>query len=166
MRQLYTFLLLLGIFTLSSCQEKSTEKTSTLPTVSEVNKEEVTPEVKEVESPPFYICYNSGSNPDLALSIYFDGKGVAQKARYKGQSASLDLKFEKEEYLEGGAHPTINEYYTEIYEGKPNGTYKLSHSGIWDYAVYTRKKDGKVFEFTIDHELAIVNDTYRETACY
>lgn len=116
--------------------------------------------------PDHFICYKSDNNSNLAISISFDKDGKALNVKYKGQEESIDLSFKKEEYLEGGAHPTIETYYSEIYEGKENGVYKLTHSGVWDYAEYTRSKDGKKFNFTINHELTIENDGYRTTPCF
>ncbi|MBK7410035.1 MAG: hypothetical protein IPL49_20460 [Saprospirales bacterium] len=113
----------------------------------------------------YFICYTSDSNPNLAISIGFDADEKAIKVRYKGQEESMDLSFFKEDFQEGGAHPNIETYYTELYKGEKNGVYKLTHSGIWDYAEYTRK-DGKKFNFTIDHELSIENDGYRTTPCF
>jgi hypothetical protein len=36
-------------------------------------------------------------------------------------------------------------------DGKENGQYRITHSGIWDYVEYKRGTDGKIFNFTIDH---------------
>lgn len=64
----------------------------------------------------------------------------------------MKLVFKKMEVIEAGSAP-YEEYYDEMYNGKINGKYKLTHSGNWDYAEYTRAKDGKVFDFTIEHEV-------------
>jgi len=118
------------------------------------------------DEPQYFICYKGDANPALEISISFDKEEKALKVKYKGQNEAMNLSFVKEDYLEGGAHPTIETYYSEIYEGKENGVYKLSHSGNWDYAEYTRSKDGKKFNFTIDHDLSIGNDGYRTTPCF
>lgn len=116
--------------------------------------------------PDYFICYRSDDNADLQLSIAFSEEGKALFAQYKGQTESLPLIFQKEHYQEGGAHPSITETYMEMHQGKENGTYELTHSGVWDYATYTRKRDGKVFQFTIDHELTVAGGSYRKTSCY
>lgn len=113
-----------------------------------------------------YICYNNDKTPSMQISISFDKEGRAIAVKYKGQTESMPLQYLKEKYLEGGAHPTIEEYYQEMYNGKKNGEYKLTHSGVWDYAEYTRAKDAKKFSFTINHDLSIENDGYRTTPCF
>ncbi len=112
-----------------------------------------------------YICYKGEGNNKLEIMIAFEND-KAVSVRYKGQTESISLQFEKEEYHEGGAYPTIIEYYKELSGGKVNGTYKLTHAGNWDYAEYKRGKDGKVFNFVIDHETTIVGDTYSKTPCF
>ena len=102
----------------------------------------------------------------MAIAISFDEMDKALSVKYKGQKESMLLTYLKEATQEGGAYPTIETYYSEMIEGKENGVYKLTHSGNWDYAEYTRKKDGKKYIFTIDHELTIVGDGYRTTPCF
>ena len=53
---------------------------------------------------------------------------------------------------EGGGYRVVGEYYNEMYEEEVNGVYKLTKSGNWYYAEYTRNSDNKQFNFTIDHE--------------
>ncbi len=118
------------------------------------------------EQAQYFICYNSDANPNLAISISFDKEEKALKVKYKGQEEAMTLSYLKENYLEGGSYPTIETFYSEIYDGKENGVYKLTHSGNWDYAEYTRSKDGKKFKFTIDHDLSIENDGYRTSPCF
>jgi hypothetical protein len=118
------------------------------------------------EKPHHFICYKGDANPALEISISFDKEEKALKVKYKGQEEAMNLSYVKEEYLEGGAYPTIETYYSEMYDGKENGVYKLIHSGNWDYAEYTRTKDGKKFKFTIDHDLSIGNDGYTTIPCF
>ncbi|WP_160113989.1 hypothetical protein [Aquimarina sp. AU119] len=113
-----------------------------------------------------FICYTSDDNPDLAISISFDENANALQVQYKGQKESMTLSYIKEDFDKGGAYPTTRTYYTELYNGKENGVYKLTHAGLWDYAEYTRNKDGKKFNFTINHELSIQNDDYRTSPCF
>ena len=81
----------------------------------------------------------------------FDKKAKATKVKYKGMNLDMDLVFVKEvDENEGGPYPVLAEYYNEIYEEEVNGVYKLTKSGNWYYAEYTRKSDSKVFNFTID----------------
>jgi hypothetical protein len=124
-------------------QQETTEQV-----VFQSTKEDAPAEAVEI----YYICYNNDKKPSMAISIkHIDGK--AREVKYKGQTESMKLVYKKEKYMEGGAHPTIEDYYDEMYNGKVNGTYKLTHSGVWDYAEYTRAKDGKVFNFTINHDV-------------
>lgn len=107
--------------------------------------------------PAYYISYNSDDKKSKELMIAFTTEGKALFAKYYGQSRHLQLKFIKEEF-EG---KNSIAYYDEVVNGETTGTYKLTHSGNWDYAVFTRKKDGNKFEFTINHNVTIMNDTYR-----
>ena len=99
-----------------------------------------------------YICFENDENISPRIWISFNSKEFALQVKYEGQNNAIDLKFIKEEYREGGAHPTVIKYYDEILDGDLNGSYKITHSGIWDYVLYKRKRDGKEFHFTIDHE--------------
>ncbi|MCP3933231.1 MAG: hypothetical protein GY705_29525 [Bacteroidetes bacterium] len=116
--------------------------------------------------PGYYICYNEDNNPSLKLSIYFNADGRATALKYKGQTDFIPLQFIGEEMNTEGMVPSLSENYIEIFEGKENGKFTLTHSGNWDYASYTRKKDGKKFDFTIAHDLTVINDSYRITPCY
>jgi len=110
----------------------------------------------------YYICYNEDNDSSLKLSIEFDN-GRAISVKYKGMNSSMDLIFIKQENENtGGAYPVLASYYKEIYKEKVNGEYKLTHSGSWDYAEYTRGKDSKKFNFTINHN----SNSYSSTPCY
>ena len=75
----------------------------------------------------------------------------------------MDLVFVKEvDENEGGPYPVLAEYYNEIYEEKVNGVYKLTKSGNWYYAEYTRKSDNKKFNFTID----IKANNFSDSPCF
>ena len=114
-------------------------------------KNRITNEETGPKSPNYYICYSENNNKNLQLWIGFDEKAKATKVKYKGMSLDMDLVFVKEvDENEGGSYPVLAEYYNEIYEEKVNGIYKLTKSGNWYYAEYTRKSDSKVFNFTID----------------
>ncbi|MBC8756765.1 hypothetical protein H2O64_18975 [Kordia sp. YSTF-M3] len=113
-----------------------------------------------------YICYKNDDKTSMQLSIAFNDEGNALFVKYKGQKGTIPLKNVKEDYEEGGAYPTITQFYHEMYEGKKNGVYELTHSGNWDYATYTSEKDGEQFKFTIDHETTVVAGEYRKTPCF
>ena len=102
----------------------------------------------------------------MQLSIAFSEDGTALYAQYAGQTGTLPLRWRSEEMQNEGAYPVTIETYDEMLDGEVNGTYTLTHSGIWDYAEYTRGKDGKVFSFTIDHDSTVENGGYRTTPCY
>jgi hypothetical protein len=119
-----------------------------------------------VNAQKHYICYICDDNSSLQISICFENN-KATYVKYKGEDETISLYFVKTKYEEGGAYPTTTETYVEKYRGETNGTYILTHSGIWDYVNYTRKSDGKKFNFTIDHESsAAKNGGYRTTPCY
>ena len=122
-------------------------------------------EVNPTITPHHYICYKADDNSNLAISIAFDEKDNALSIQYKGQDEAMDLTFLKDATKEGST--TIEKHYKEMYEGKENGVLKLTHAGNYDYAEYTRGKDGKVFKFTIDHDLTVGDGGgYRTSPCY
>lgn len=153
-------------------KKENTKQTDTSKTVETVVKDSVQNTTSSSESnetdmsPSHYICYNCDTKPNLKMAIAFNASGDALSVQYKGQKESMKLVFVKEDLNDDGAYPVITQYYTEMYNGKENGSYKLTHSGIWDYAVYTRGKDQKVFEFTIDHDITAPDGAYRTTPCY
>ena len=133
--------------------------------ISKQNNEDSTVVEKVADSIPDqhqYICYTFDGNKEKRIWIEFDDQSIAQRIKYEGQKETIDLKHTKEEFSKGGAHPTIVNYYDEIYKGEVNGTYKLTHSGVWDYVTYIRGKDGKDFNYTIDHE----QDPYGSKPCF
>lgn len=118
----------------------------------------------------YFFCYKSEDKPGLEISVCFDdATGKAKYVKYKGQAETIPLAFVTEE-MEGDstvAHPSINTIYNEQYKGVITGQYILTHSGIWDYVKYTRQKDGKVFNFTVDLDASHVNDsTFRTVPCF
>lgn len=120
----------------------------------------------EQDMPAYYICYEGGGEQKLALSIAFSEDGTAIELQYRGQSEAIELREIDEKMSTEGAYPVIETTYQEMVKGQVNGIYVLTHAGNWDYAQYTRGRDGKEFSFTIDHEQSIQNDTYRTTPCY
>jgi predicted transcriptional regulator YdeE len=129
-----------------------------------IYKENIIPNEETVSKQPnYYICYNENNNENLQLWIGFDEKAKASKVKYKGMNLDMDLVFVKEvNENEGGPYPVLAEYYNEIYEEKVNGVYKLTKSGNWYYAEYTRKSDNKKFNFTID----IKANNFSDSPCF
>ena len=123
--------------------------------------------ITNAQKAEWYICFNQDNNGKMAISAAFGGKnGYLLYLKYKGQKDSIRIKFVKEKVYMGGAHPTIDQTYNEIFNNKITGTYTYTHSGIWDYLQYKRKKDGKVFDFTINHDETYGDKEYREVPCY
>ncbi|WP_420574946.1 hypothetical protein [Kordia sp.] len=151
---------------------KKTPETTQKETQSEVkdsvvDKNSIEALNKEINAiPHHYICYKNDDKPSMQLSIAFDSEGNAKFVKYKGQKDSIPLQNIKEDFQSDGAYPTITQFYNEIYNGKKNGTYELTHSGNWDYAKYTREKDGEIFKFTIDHEMTVTGNGYRNRPCF
>ncbi|MDO6738684.1 hypothetical protein [Wenyingzhuangia sp. 2_MG-2023] len=110
-------------------------------------------ELKSSNEIDHYICYSNDNRKEKKIWVGFNKNDIALKIKYEGQEESMELEYLKNEYQEGGTHPTIRTYYNEIYGGQVNGVYKTIHSGNWDYVEYTRGKDNKVFKFTIEHKL-------------
>ncbi|WP_143525199.1 hypothetical protein [Labilibacter marinus] len=110
-----------------------------------------------------YICYKEDNDTNLYIWIRFsDGK--AKEIKYKGMESTIELEFDKksENLNPEGSYPVFADYYNEMVDGKVNGVYKLTHSGNYDYAEYTRAKDSKTFNFTIDHSA----NPYGSTPCF
>ena len=144
------------IKTLSSSEYNDEEKME----INVAEKEIILNKETGPKSPNYYICYSENNNENLQLWIGFDEKAKASKVKYKGMNLDIDLVFVKEvDENEGGPYPVLAEYYNEIYEEKVNGVYKLTKSGNWYYAEYTRKSDSKVFNFTIDIEANNFSDS-------
>ena len=111
----------------------------------------------------YYICYNEDNGSSLNLSIGFNNKSRALSVKYKGMNSSMDLIFIRvENENPGGPYPVLVKYYNEMYQEKVNGEYRLTHSGNWDYVEYTRGKDSKKFNFTINHN----SNSYSYTPCF
>ena len=170
---------ILSLTLLFACDPNRKETTNNKDQIDSTKEETIkkipTQEKKKIESQQteqpeiqahHFICYISDANANLAISISFDENDNALKVKYKGQEEAMTLSLLKEDMSTEGAYPTNETHYSEIYKGKENGTYKLTHSGNWDYAEYTRSKDGKKFNFTIDHDLTIGNDGYRTSPCF
>ena len=104
--------------------------------------------VKEVEG---YNCYVDNNNPNLVAWISYGHKGRATQVKYKGMEKAMDLVYVRTEFMcDRCAYPTVYDYYNEIYEGKINGTYKVTHAGSFDGLEYIRGADSKQFHFEID----------------
>lgn len=114
--------------------------------------------------PDHYICYNGDSNKNLQIMISFQNE-KALTVKYKSQKDSIKLEFENESYNNNTSAPTTISNYKEIIDNKVTGKYKLTHSGIWDYVAYTRNKDGKTFNFTINHE-TLTGEGYSKSPCF
>lgn len=126
---------------------------------------------REAESTPmpepdYYICYKVNKGESSGLMIAFTEDGKAIWAQYEGQGDIIELEFQAENMETGTAYPVTEGHYKEIIEGDVNGEYSLTHSGNYDYAEYTRAKDGKVFNFTIDFDATVAGDGYSEIPCY
>lgn len=125
-------------------------------------EEQTNPKSTE-KSPNYYICYTENKNKNLHLWIGFDEKSNASKVKYKEMNLHMDLVFVNEvNENSDGPYPVLVEYYNEIYQEKVNGVYKLTKSGNWYYAEYTRGSDNKQFNFTIDNK----SNNFSKTPCF
>lgn len=98
-----------------------------------------------------YVCYTRDDNKSKRIWIRLGHQGKADAIKYEGSAEAMMLSFVSDEMNDEGANPTTRAVYNEMYDGGINGAYTLTHSGIWDYVNYVRGSDGKVFNFTIDH---------------
>ena len=125
--------------------------------------EEETNSKSSEKSSNYYICYIEDNNNNLQLWIGFDEKSNASKVKYKGMNLHMDLVFINEvNENPDGPYPVLVEYYNEIFQEKVNGVYKLTKSGNWYYAEYTRGSDNKQFNFTIDNK----SNNFSKTPCF
>ena len=125
-------------------------------------EEQTNPKSTE-KSPNYYICYSENNNKNLQLWIGFDEKSNASKVKYKEMNLHMDLVFVNEvNENPDGPYPVLVEYYNEIYQEKVNGVYKLTKSGNWYLAEYTRGSDNKQFNFTIDNK----SNNFSKTPCF
>ena len=113
----------------------------------------------------YYKCFVCDTKPNLQISVCFENERVVY-VKYKGQDETIPITFLKTKFENGSA--VYNDSYVEKYRGTVNGTYVITHTGNWDYVSYTRKKDGKKFEFTINHETSVNerDNSYRTTPCF
>jgi len=114
----------------------------------------------------FFICYQEDRREEQKISIYFDKNGMANGMKFKGDQNWISLQYNTSQLESDGTMPKTIDQYFAIVAGDKIGILNLTHIGNWDYAVYTSTKDGIELNFTIDHELTIVNDEYRKDACY
>ena len=121
-------------------------------------------QISGLNADPYFMCFLNDKNPNNGFSVYFPEEGRASHLLYKGKTEYIPLKFIKTKESKGRAYTDV---YYEYFNGSHNGTYEFEFDGIWVYVYYTRKKDGKKFTYTIDHELSnYEGNPYRNTACF
>lgn len=110
-------------------------------------------------------CFVSVSNSSLAFSLCSSKEGTFVK--YKGQEEFLELLNYDNKESEGPLYTNFETYYSEIiYVGEVIGNYKFVRSGNNEECTYTRKKDGKVFNFMMDLEASYPDGESRKVPCY
>jgi hypothetical protein len=112
-----------------------------------------------------YRCFDSDNNAKLKISVEYNINETPVSVKYIGQNTSITLvaiKGSKKNY-----QANSEESFNEKQNGQIIGKYVFTHSGNWDYIVYT-KKDGKKFKFTVNMEESLNQngDGYRESPCY
>ena len=108
-----------------------------------------------------YICFNGDDN-SMVIWVSYSREEKALEVKYKGQDKAMQLVHTKGDSRFPGAYIVSDDYYIEMVDGKENGQYKITHSGIWDYVEYKRGTDGKIFKFTIDHNA----NPYGDAPCF
>lgn len=137
--------------------------------VSGANKFQMLNEIdleNPTQIPDYYICFKEDKNKSPNVMIAFDKSGKAIYAKYEKQAGRIQIKFIRDELKNDGAYPTTISQYKEMVNNQRTGKYTITHSGNWDYLEYRRAKDGKIFNFTIDHNLSIDENGYRKTPCF
>ncbi len=113
-----------------------------------------------------YICFQSDEDETLRLSVYFSADAKARAMKYEGKNDWTHLIYNTSELKDDGPNPSFIDQYYEYYRGKKFGLFNLRHSGDWDYIKYSRLRDAKEFNFTIDHETTLVDGAHRRTPCF
>ncbi|MFN5006598.1 MAG: hypothetical protein ACK5GO_03790 [Ignavibacteria bacterium] len=120
-------------------------------------------QISALNADPYFMCFLNDKNPNNGFSVYFPEEGRASHLLYKGKTEYIPLKFIKTKESKGRAYTDV---YYEYFNGSHNGTYEFEFDGNWVYVYYTRKKDGKKFTYTIDHELTNYDYPWRSTPCF
>lgn len=113
-----------------------------------------------------YHCFDADKNPTLKISVKYVN-AVAVSVKYIGQKTAIPLVAIKsiQKINTSGGVPASDDSYSEKNNGVITGKYTFTHSGIWDYVTYKRK-DGKVFNFTINHDETVIDGNYRTSPCF
>jgi hypothetical protein len=94
--------------------------------------------------------------------VSYSREEKALEVKYKGQDKAMQLVHTKGDSRFPGAYVVSDDYYIEMVDGKENGQYRITNSGIWVYVEYKRGTDGKIFRFTIDHDA----NPYGKAPCF
>lgn len=175
MKSNFTYIVaFLSLLLFMNCTQKEKKKTLEIPetetestskdSIADITLEELEADKKSI--PHHYICYTNDDKSSMQFSIAFNDEGNALFVKYKNQKDSIPLKNIKEDFQNGGAYPTITQFYDEMLDRKKNGTYELTHTGNWDYAKYRPLEGDKIFKFTIDYDATVVDGEYRKTPCF
>ena len=108
-----------------------------------------------------YICFNGDDN-SMVIWVSYSREEKALEVKYKGQDKAMQLVHTKGDSRFPGAYVVSDDYYIEMVDGKENGQYRITNSGIWVYVEYKRGTDGKIFRFTIDHDA----NPYGKAPCF
>lgn len=112
----------------------------------------------------FYKCFDSDAGSKMKITVKYVNE-TAVSVKYKGQKQAIPLNFVKQIINKDDSDSGLTSLYNEKYNGKITGKYLITHSGNYDYVEYQRK-DGEVFNFTLNQNLSLINNTYRKTPCY
>lgn len=112
----------------------------------------------------FYKCFDSDSGGKMKITVKYVNE-TAVSVKYKGQKQAIPLNFVKQIVNKEDSDSGLTSLYNEKYNGKVTGKYLITHSGNYDYVEYHRQA-GEVFNFTLNQDLSLVNNSYRKTACY
>jgi len=151
------FILIVTLLCLTNCKEEKPTliKKVQVPSLISNDVGEQTL-VAEGDGSGYYICYKGSDNP-LEISIFFDKEGRAHSVKYLGQNESVPLKLDDS---------LGEDIYTEYFYGKESGKFKLSKDDKLYLAEYTRKRDGQVYNFIINHRTSVLDGSFRKTPCY
>lgn len=106
----------------------------------------------------FYKCFDAEAGSTMKITVKYVNE-TAVSVKYKGQKQAIPLNFVKQIVNYDNADSGITSVYNEKYNGKITGKYLLTRSGNYDYVEY-QKKDGKVFNFALNQNLSLINNSY------
>lgn len=130
----------------------SPDTSNDIEVTNEERQDDLDNQIAKVLTPSFYICFNADDEEYGAFNRVMFALGNDQRAQYaqyenEGEVRTIDLSFISKDIPNPG-FPNYTLTYDALFEdGFVFGRYVQTHSGIYDYLVFTNS-DGETFNFT------------------